>query len=319
MNTVVHCPACGLGHRPDARWCSGCLLSFHGASETRHRSSTETSPDLTPPPQSPDLTRPPQPPDLGKSPPLGTSLRRRRGWTTALLALVVAWAVVGTINDVRDRRRFGAVATAGTADPAGFSFKEVHPATGQPVRFDPCTPVGYVVNSSHAPSGALSDVHAALAKTSQATGIEFVYEGLTDEVPDVDRPPLQPDLYGRRWSPVLVAWTPGDASLFREHGVGVAANSFVANDRGRLVYVTGIIVMNSDQELSNGFGAGRTWGKVILHEAGHLVGLGHVDNPAEVMNPSLVSSPASWGVGDLAGLRRLGSLAGCVDVPDLPR
>jgi hypothetical protein len=308
MTTVVHCPACGLGHRPGARWCPGCLITLDGSEESPEKAPTET------------LSAPAGPPPAqGPAPSPETTARRRRVWTAALLAVVVAWALAETVNDVRERRRFGAVSIAGGTDPAGFSFKDVDPETGQPVRFDPCTPVGYVVNASHAPTGALSDVHAAFAKAAEATGIEFVYEGLTDEVPDLNRPLLQPELYGRRWSPLLVAWAPGDDSLFREHGVGVAANSFVANDKGRLVYVTGIIVMNSEQQLSSGFGAGRTWGKVILHEVGHLVGLGHVDDPAEVMNPSLVSSPASWGVGDLAGLRRLGSLAGCVDAPRLPR
>jgi hypothetical protein len=229
------------------------------------------------------------------------------------------WTLVQTFEDLSERRRFTAVSNPGVPDPGGFRFKDLDPSTDEPVRFDPCSPVNYVVNTTNAPPGALKDVHAAVAKTAAATGVEFVFAGRTNEPASFDRLLVQEERYGRRWSPILIAWSPHDPALFRERGAGVATNSYASNDAGRLVYVTGMVVMNASHQLRPGFGAGRTWGKVILHEVGHLVGLGHVDNPAEVMNPSLVSSPASWGVGDLAGLRRLGSLAGCVDVPDLPR
>lgn len=298
--SVVHCPSCGSKNRADASWCAQCLEAFAPPAATTDHEPLGVGRDT--------VRSRPRPGGL-----------RSRAWTICLAALVGLWTLSQAFEDLDERRRFTAVSTPGVTDPAGFRFKDIDPATGEPVRFDPCSPVSYVVNTTNAPRGAVEDVRAAVAKTSVATGIEFIFEGRTNEPVRVDRPLVQEERYGRRWSPILVAWSPQDPALFREHSAGVATNSYAANDAGRLVYVTGIVVMNASHELSPGFGAGRTWGKVILHELGHVVGLDHVEDPAEVMNPSLVSSPANWGVGDLAGLRRLGSLAGCVESPALPR
>jgi hypothetical protein len=45
---------------------------------------------------------------------------------------------------------------------------------------------------------------------------------------------------------------------------------------------------------------------VIMHEIAHVVGLGHVDDPTELMNPSN-SSLIDWGPGDRAGLAIAGA------------
>lgn len=69
----------------------------------------------------------------------------------------------------------------------------------------------------------------------------------------------------------------------------------------------------------NGFGPGVTWGRIMLHELGHVVGLGHVSDPNQVMHgpitdPSSATNSA-YGIGDLAGLRLLGRQAGCQAIP----
>jgi hypothetical protein len=62
-----------------------------------------------------------------------------------------------------------------------------------------------------------------------------------------------------------------------------------------------------------GFGTGRHRANVLLHELGHVVGLGHYSNPGLQMNPSLTSrTPNGFAGGDLAGLAAVGRPAGCI-------
>ncbi len=67
--------------------------------------------------------------------------------------------------------------------------------------------------------------------------------------------------------------------------------------------------------MNPGFGAGRRWGNVVLHELGHLLGLDHSEHPGEVMHATVDQGAGDWGPGDLAGLAHLGREAGCLRVP----
>jgi hypothetical protein len=56
---------------------------------------------------------------------------------------------------------------------------------------------------------------------------------------------------------------------------------------------------------------GRTDGRavaeaIVLHEFAHLVGLGHVDDGSQLMNPETVPGVTDLAAGDRAGLARLG-------------
>lgn len=230
-----------------------------------------------------------------------------------ILALGLAYAGAYLISALRQDDP--AVPLEAVADPKGFKFLALDPASGQPVRYDPCSPLHWVFNPANAPSGGLRDARAAIALTADATGIEFVYDGETDEQVGADRYPFQPDRYGDRWAPLLIGWMAHDSEIFAIEDVGVAGSAVVENGQGRLVYVSGRIALNGSEQLANGFAPGKTWGKVVLHELGHVLGLDHVEDPAQVMHSSLVSSPAVWGTGDLAGLTQLGRLGGCIDVP----
>jgi hypothetical protein len=245
--------------------------------------------------------------------------RRTAGLIAAVVLPVVLLILGWRVFDlVRENTRLNPLTAPGPIDASGFRYLEVDPETGRPARYNPCEPLRYVVNLSDAPADALNDVQEAAQLASEASGIDIVYEGASTELPSLTRSAFIPDLYGDRWPPVLIAWMPQDPRVFREHDVGAAASDAVENSSGELVYVTGNIILNADKELSSGFSAGRTWGKVILHEWGHILGLDHVDNPTQVMHASLVSSPARWGTGDEAGLRAVGRPAGCVDSPELP-
>jgi len=85
---------------------------------------------------------------------------------------------------------------------------------------------------------------------------------------------------------------------------------------GHGVYVTGAVLIDAAAaNLSPGFGPGGL-GAVLMHELGHLVGLGHTQDPTQIMNPQLLQTKdGTYGAGDLAGLARLGAASGCLKVP----
>jgi Matrixin len=238
--------------------------------------------------------------------------------TVALIVLLAFGAAYAATNLASFLRNRDIATEQAPEDPRGFRFLSLDPETHLPVRYDPCTPLHYVINPAAAPKGGLKDVHGAVRLAAEATGIQFAFDGLVDEPLIEEREPVQEARYGHRWAPLLIGWIPFDARIFKVDDVGVAGSLIERNDAGRLVYVTGRILLNGADQLDNGFRPGKTWGKVVLHELGHVLGLGHVADPAQVMHPSLVSSPAAWGTGDLAGLTQLGKVSGCVEVPRVP-
>ena len=65
--------------------------------------------------------------------------------------------------------------------------------------------------------------------------------------------------------------------------------------------------------LKPGFGAGLSRGNLLLHELGHVVGLGHVSNAHLLMNPTMTSyTPNGYAAGDATGLAMVGRNAGCI-------
>ena len=218
----------------------------------------------------------------------------------------------------------GAVAAAtppvvvAAGDPSSYSFLQANP-NGSPVRWDPCTPIHYVTNLTGAPAGAAADVAQAIDEVSVASGLTFVNDGATTETPAQNRPAEQADRYGHRWAPVLIAWgSPGPGSLLPGGGVLGEGGATWASSGGPDVYVSGIVALDAgaSSSLAGGFGAGLTRGDLLLHEIGHLVGLGHTADASQVMYPDLLSRPvASYGAGDLAGLARVGAGSGCLSAP----
>jgi hypothetical protein len=183
-------------------------------------------------------------------------------------------------------------------------------------RWDPCAPVRYVVNPAWAPPQGRADLVEALTRLSAATGLGFVDDGDTDERPSRARAAYQPERYGDRWAPLLVAWaTPSSTDVGIGGGTkGVALTVAVPGEAGPSI-LTGQVVLDAEQRLAAGFGPGSTEGEVLLHELAHAVGLGHVDDPTQVMYYRTTNNESEFGAGDRAGLRALGAASGCHPAP----
>ncbi|MEP7059310.1 MAG: hypothetical protein ABI828_01145 [Actinomycetota bacterium] len=194
--------------------------------------------------------------------------------------------------------------------------------SGRPVRWNPCATIHYVVNPLHAPPGSLEDVAAAVKTISDASGIAFKYDGTTTEVPSPERLPYQPFKYGNRWAPVLIAWVDPEMSAFRfskdkqgREAIGIGGPMW--GSAAQHQYVSGFVVINDQDGYPPGFGSPYVQGATILHELGHVLGLGHVKQQGELMEFA-GGGMGTFGPGDLEGLRKVGRPAGCLTTPPIP-
>ncbi len=211
----------------------------------------------------------------------------------------------------------------GVEMPVDYAFLETRPGGCVPLRFNPCEPVHYVVNSALAPPGALDDLQEAIHRVEAATGLTFVNDGPTDEPATMNRPAAQVPRYGKRWAPILIVWDHG--AQYRMEPTNPAGGQSVPVDGVR---VSGVLIINVDATAqdhgrsrpANGFGEGATWGRVFIHELAHIVGLGHVARSDEILFPELgvQQGEAVFHAGDLIGLRILGKESGCLTTPDPP-
>lgn len=200
------------------------------------------------------------------------------------------------------------LAPAVTADPS-TDYTVTRTEGGAAVGYDPCDTIHYVIREANAPAGGSQMIHDAVEKTARATGLVFAYDGTSTEPPMADRAKYQPGRYGDRWAPVLISWTtPDETPSFIGDVAGFGGSSPLQAGQQPWVYVSGQVQVDGPaaQQLINE-GNSAEVESILLHEMGHVVGLGHADGANELMYRSTNGSVTEFGPGDLAGLALLGN------------
>lgn len=196
---------------------------------------------------------------------------------------------------------------AGPGGSGGYSVLQTG-LTG-PVRWDPCRPIHLVINDEAAPADSDAIVADALARVSSATGLKFVVDGPTSELASPGREAVDRGRYGWRWSPVLLAWTtPNRVPGLEGDVAGLAGPTSTTSATGRTSFVSGTVYLDGPTAIqieSTRRNGSRQVEAIVMHELGHLVGLGHIDDTSELMAPKN-SGRTDFGAGDLRGLAAVG-------------
>ena len=175
-----------------------------------------------------------------------------------------------------------------------------------PVGWDPCETIRYAVNPEGEPAGGRDLVERALDRISAVTGLAF------EDVGETDRRPFAGQLVALDGRPVVIGWA--DESEVPELGgqvVGLGGGSAASEGSQDRYYVTGGVVLDTDAFTQASIAQSpRVMEALVVHEVAHLVGLGHVNEPMELMFGSN-DGQTEFGPGDLTGLALLG-------VPSLP-
>jgi len=207
-------------------------------------------------------------------------------------------------------------ARAGATNPDDWSYL----FAGEESRWNPCKRIGYRLNLANAPRGTVDEVKTAFRRVKAESGLRFVYRGTTGILPGAQRPRAYAN-----GTDIVLAWTtPGKSSYLPKGAAafaGASAYDATGSDGDHVWGLSeGYAVFNQSiyREMAAGFSQGPefghqgTRGQLLMHELGHVVGLGHAEHPEQIMFPSTSRKKATFRAGDVTGLSVVGASHGCV-------
>lgn len=175
-------------------------------------------------------------------------------------------------------------------------------SSGDPIAWNPCTPIPYWIGGQNLPGGGTDLIRWVLAEITAISGQQFDFQGYTDTVPSDDGDdPVKGAWIGWTSETSTKAWLGHD--LDGAHpAVGLGGNNYDGRNDGA---TRGWAMLRYSYNPR----ANAQAGAVLRHELGHLLGLAHTMSQAEVMNPG--GPTQNWGPGDRRGLWLLGTSRGC--------
>jgi hypothetical protein len=190
----------------------------------------------------------------------------------------------------------------------GYAFLSTDQQT--PTRWDPCRPIHYAIRDKNTPPGGDELIREVVKEVSGATGLAFIEDPPTDEVPSLGRQTYLPVRYGDRWAPLLIAWSDsGEVPTFGPAAIGITSpQAFTRTAGAGAAYVSGWVYLDAPAMAAEDASWNSTWPSraIIRHELAHAVGLDHTTDSTELMYAKNQGQPG-YAAGDLRGLAIAGA------------